>query len=446
MAQNLFSSSEVTNAQVAYQQGVYTLFQNETDMWGQIKKLPNDQVNATGIQVSFLRYANASLSYGTGNNDAYATAGAGDYDNFTVGYVNINAANIQTVAGVLNANKRTATNMLDFEIQESAKQFASFMNSYVSRGDGTMALATISANYSGGTPTIATCDGSTDSIGTTQLATNGYYTFWNAAGTTQRTGTVGAGAIQLSSRTGTACTFASAIPSDVVATDIIVPQIGGNTDASVGLYGLPIIDDSAGTYFGKARATYGGLASYEKTSAGTLTAGMLNETFWAVVQRGGYLNGTGQQNFDKALWTVMSTGNAQNYQSLSLNAGALVSSPQTFMHTGERPQNDIGFSSHNVTWYGSPLWIANSVRGDEIYFMGKDSLRRAVLKDVGEVDGRFPAGGYLQSISSTGAYQQARISTMDFFGQVYAPEPFKIGKISGLTLVSPTQKSVMVTS
>ena len=446
MAQKLFSSSEVTNAQVAYQQGIYTLFQNKTDMWGQIKKLPKDMVNATGIQVSFLRFANPSLSYGTGNNDAYATAGAGDYDNFTVGYVNLNAGNIQTVGGVLNANKNTVENMLDREIQESAQQFASFLNSYVSRGDSTMALATISANYSGGTPTIATCDGSTDSIGTTQLATGGYYLFYNAAGTTQRTGTVGASAIQLSSRTGTACTFATDIPSDVVATDIIVPQIGGSTDASAGLYGLPIIDDSAGTYFGKARATYGGLASYEKTSAGTLTAGMMNETYWAIVQRGGYFTGAGASNLDDKLWTVMNSGNAQNYQSLSLNSGALVSSPQTFMHTKDRPANDIGFATHDMTWYGSPLWIANSVRGDEIYYLGKDSLRRAILKDVGDVDGRFPAGDYLQNMNGDGAYLQARVKVLDFFGQVYAPEPFKIGKISGLTLVAPTQKAVMVTT
>ena len=446
MAQKLFSSSEVTNAQVAYQQGIYTLFQNKTDMWGQIKKLPKDMVNATGIQVSFLRFANPSLSYGTGNNDAYATAGAGDYDNFTVGYVNLNAGNIQTVGGVLNANKNTVENMLDREIQESAQQFASFLNSYVSRGDSTMALATISANYAGGTPTIATCDGSTDSIGTTQLATGGYYLFYNAAGTTQRTGTVGASAIQLSSRTGTACTFATDIPSDVVATDIIVPQIGGSTDASTGLYGLPIIDDSAGTYFGKARATYGGLASYEKTSAGTLTAGMMNETYWAIVQRGGYFTGAGASNLDDKLWTVMNSGNAQNYQSLSLNSGALVSSPQTFMHTKDRPANDIGFATHDMTWYGSPLWIANSVRGDEIYYLGKDSLRRAILKDVGDVDGRFPAGDYLQNMNGDGAYLQARVKVLDFFGQVYAPEPFKIGKISGLTLVAPTQKAVMVTT
>ena len=170
---------------------------------------------------------------------------------------------------------------------------------------------------------------------------------------------------------------------------------------------------------------------------------MMNGTYWSIVQRGGYFTGAGASNLDDKLWTVMSTGNAQNYQSLSLNSGALVSSPQTFMHTKDRPANDIGFATHDMTWYGSPLWIANSVRGDEIYYLGKDSLRRAILKDVGDVDGRFPAGDYLQNMNGDGAYLQARVKVLDFFGQVYAPEPFKIGKISGLTLVAPTQKATM---
>lgn len=446
MSQYLFSSSEVTNAQVQELSQVYTLFQNYTDLWSWAKKMPKDQVNASGLKVPFLRYPNPSLSYGTGNNDAYATPGAGDYDNYNVTYVNINAGNIETVAGVLNANQNTSEDMVRFEQAESAKQFANFLNCYISRGDSTMALATISANYSGGTATIATCNGTTDSIGTTQLATGGYYFFYDATGVTQRTGTVGAAAIQLASRTGTACTFASNIPSDVVATDIIVPQIGGNTDASGGMYGLPIIDDSAGTYYGKARATYGGLASYEKASGGTLTAGMMTETYWSIVQRGGWFKGDGTTNFDKSLWTVLSTGNAQAYMALSLNAGALVSSPQTFMHTTDRPQNDIGFSSFQPTWFGSPMKICNDVRGDEIYFLGGDSLRRAVLKDVGDVDGRFPANTYLQNIDGNGNFLQARVKVLDFFGNVYCPEPFKIGKISGLSLTAPTQKGTNVTT
>lgn len=444
MAQQLFSSSEVTNAQVQYLTDVATLFQNQTDLWNWAMKMPKEKVNASGIKVPFLISPNPSLSSGTGNNDAYATAGAGNYDNFNVTYTHFNAANIQTVAGVLNANANTSENLVDFEVEESIKQFTNFLNCYISRGDSTLALATISANYSGGTPTIATCNGTTDSIGTTQLVTGGYYLFYDATGATQRTGTVGAGAIQLASKTGTACTFASAIPSDVVSTDIIVPQIGGATDASVGMYGLPIIDDSAGTYYGKARATYGGLASYEKASGGTLTAGMMTETYWSIVQRGGWFKGDGTSSLDTQLWTVMNTGNAQNYQSLSLNAGALVSSPQTFMHTGERPANDIGMANFQMTWFGTPMKICNDVRGDEIYFLGKDSLRRAVLKDIGDVDGRFPASGYLQNIDGSGNFLQARVKILDFYGNVYCREPYKIGKISGLTLVTPTQKGTNV--
>lgn len=445
MAQQTFNSSEVTNAQVQYLADVATLFQNAEDLWGWSYKMPKDKVNASGIKVPFLKSPNPSLSYATGNNDIIGTAGAGNYDNFNVTYVWLQASNIQTTAGVLNANANTSEDMVSFEQEESMKQFISFLNCYISRGDSTMALATISSNYSGGTPTIATCNGSTDSIGTTQLVDGGYYFFYDATGATQRTGTVGAGAVQLSTHTGTACTFGSNIPSDVVATDIIVPQIGGSTDASAGMYGLPIIDDASGTYYGKARASYAGLASYEKGSAGTLTAGMMTETYWSTVQRGGWFKGDGTSNLDDQLWTVLNTGNAQNYQSLSLNSGALVSSPQTFMHTGERPQNDIGMANFQMTWFGTPMKVCNNVRGDEIYFLGKNSLRRAVLKDVGEYDSRFPASNYMQNIDGSGNFLNARVKVFDFVGNVYCREPFKISKISGLTLVAPTQKGSNVT-
>ena len=444
MAQYLFSSSEVTNAQVQELSKVYQLYQNKTDLWNWAMKMPKDAVNASGLKVPIQLSPNPSLSYGTGNNDAYATAGASNYDNFNVSYVQLNQGLIETVGGVLNANANTSEDMVRVEQRTSAEQFANFLNCYISRGDSTMALATISASYSGGTPTIATCNGSTDSIGTTQLVTGGYYLFYDATGATQRTGTVGAGAIQLSSKTGTACTFASNIPSDVVLTDIIVPQIGGATDASAGMYGLPIIDDASGTYYGKARASYSGLASFEKASGGTVTAGMLSETYWSIVQRGGWLKGDGTSNFDDALWMVLNTGNMNMYYGLSLNSGALTSSPQTFMHTGERPQNDIGYSNIQSTWFGAPMKIGNNIRGDEIYFLGKNSLRRAVLKEVGDIDGRFPASNYLQNIDGSGNFLQARIKLLDFFGNVYCPDPFKIGKISGITISAPLQKTVNV--
>lgn len=444
MAQQLLSSTEVTNAQVQELAQVYELFQNKTDFWSWISKMPSDQVNASGIKVPIELSPNPSLSYGSGNNDAFATAGASDFDNFNVTYAFINAGTIETYAGFLNRNKNTSEDMVRYQEASSARQFANFLNCYASRGDGTAALATISSNYSGGTPTIATCNGSTDSIGTTQLVKGGYYLFYDAAGTTQRTGTVGASAIQLSSKTNTACTFASNIPSDVVSTDIIVPQLGGQTDASTAIIGLPLIDDASGTYFSKARASYPGLASYEKASGGTLTAGMLSETYWSIVQRGGWMTGDGTSNLDKSLWMVLNTGNMQSYYALSLNSGAIVSSPHYFVHGTEAPKNDLGMSSFQSTWFGAPMKIGNDIRGDEIYFLGKNSLRRAVLKEVGDISSGFPASDYLQNIDGSGNFLTARVKLTDFWGQIYSPQPFKIGKISGLTLVAPTQKGTVV--
>ena len=152
MAQYLFSSSEVTNAQVQELSKVYQLYQNKTDLWNWAMKMPKDAVNASGLKVPIQLSPNPSLSYGTGNNDAYATAGASNYDNFNVSYVQLNQGLIETVGGVLNANANTSEDMVRVEQRTSAEQFANFLNCYISRGDSTMALATISANYSGGTP------------------------------------------------------------------------------------------------------------------------------------------------------------------------------------------------------------------------------------------------------------------------------------------------------
>lgn len=445
MAQQVFTSTALANAQVQTLADLYQLYQNKTDLWSWFEKMPQDRVNASGIKVPIETSPNPSFSYGLGNNGAFATPQAPIFDYYTVNYAFANAGSIQAYAAYLNRSLNTTTNMIQAVEASDAKQFASMLNRYASRGNGTMALATTSAAYVGGTPTIATCNGATDSIGTTHLVKGGYYYFFSPDGVTQRVGTVGAGAIQLASATGSVATFATNIPSDVVIGDIIVPQFGDAANASYGLYGLPIMNSSSLAYFGKSRTTTPGLASYEKTSAGALTASMLSETYFATAQRGGWFTGNGTTNLQDSLYLVSNTGNQQAYYALSLSSGAVVGSPMRFNSTNDsRPQLDIGFNTLNTTWFGAPIQVGNDIRGDELYFMSRKSVRRAILKDVGPISNGFPASEYLQSISSTGDYQTARIRFMDFWGQLFVPNPFRIGKISGITLVAPTQKAVNV--
>lgn len=445
MAAQVFSSTEITNAQVQELSKVYTLYQNEADIWGWISKMPNDQVNASGLKVPFEISPNPSLGQISGDNDIMPTAQAGNLEYFNVTYTALMAGDNQTYAALLNRSANTSEDMIRFEQRSSAKQFASFLNGYVSAGDSTAALAHISADYSGGTPTIVTCNGTTDSLGTTRLITGGYYQFFDSSGATPRTeGGTKTAAIQLVSKTGSACTFASAVPNDIVNTDIIVPQIS-TTNASGGLYGLPIIIDSAGTYYGKARASFDGLASYEKTSAGTVTSAMLAETYFSVVQRGGYFTGNGDNNLIDSCWLVANTGNLQMYYALSLNSGSVVGAPMQLNHIGDkRPSGDIGLSTSNFTWFGAPIKVGNQVRGDELYYLNPNKLRRAVLKEVGDIAPGMPAADFLQNIDGSGNFLNSRIKYLDFWGAVYAPEPFTLGKISGITLTSPTQKATMV--
>lgn len=453
MAVATWTSTEQSNAQRVYLTKVYKGYQNQTDVWGRCDELPSDQINAKGLQVPFEVSPNPSLGYGTGNGDAFATAQAPNMDNFVVTYVNLNAGTNETYAALLNNNKETSEDMFRYLAKSDAQQFASFLNTYASIGNSTQALATVSANYSGGTPTVAVCNGTTDSIGPSALVVGGYYTVWDAAGTTQRTGTIGAPAVvQLASKTAANAVGATNWPSDMVDTDIIVPanttaSATATTDASYGLYGLPFIDDASGTYFSKSRSTFGGLASYEKSSAGTLTAGMLAETYFSIVQRGGYMNGTGESTLIAPLEMWTNAGNMNSYYSLSLSSGAVVSSPHQLNHVGDkRPSIDYGGSAINFTWFGAPIRIGNKLPGDSIFFLNMKEIRRAVLKDIGPIADGMPASEYLQGVNGDGLYTQNRLKFRDWWGQLYSPQPFRLGKISGLTLVAPTQKATSILS
>lgn len=447
MAQQSLTSSELANAQRVTLTDIYAVYQNQTDVLGWIDEEPADKVNKKGLQVPIEISPNPSLSIGTGDGDAFATAQASDYDNFVVTYTNLNAGTNETLAAMINNNVETSEDVFRFQAKSDARQFAKFLNDYASRGDSLGTLATVSTNYSGGTPTLAVCNGTTDSIGISQLAVNGYYTFWDATGATQRTGTVGSSAIQLGSKSTTTATFQSNIPSDVIATDIIVPQTTVSSPGGNSVYGLPAIINASNTYYGKNRATAAnnGLCSYV-SSATTLTAGNLATTYASIAQRGGYFD-KGATNLADQMYMVLNMANWNAYYSLSLNSGAVVSSPHVFRHTaGENPKMDVGMSTVNFTWFGAPIKVANSVRGDEIYFMNPKYVRRAVLKPVGFIADGMPASDWLQGINSSGGYTMNRLRWTDWFGNIYSPQPAMLGKLVLSALNSPSQKSVMITS
>lgn len=455
MSQSPFTSSEQQNAQRTFLHETAVNYQNEADVIQMAQDWTETPINDIGIKVPLELSPNPSLKIVDLDGGSTPEIGARNLDNMTVNYGQLMQGAGVTYEALLNNNKETAGDQEARRMESDAKQFVKFLNDFVSRGDGTMALATASANYDSSTATTKrtfVANGSTDTIGPSQVVVGGWYQIWDSAGTTQRvsndtesTGFHVASSYQVDSKTAANIVFTSGtvLPDDYVSTDILVP-VTGTTNAATGfIAGLPYIIDSGGTYFGKTRSSVTGLQAYENALSGALTAGELVETYMGISQRGGYGFGMGTELVDQ-LWLVMGITQKQNYYGLSLSSGAVVGGIHQFNHDPNgKPKYDIGMRNFDFSWFGAPIKTCNSVRGDEIYFLNPKYLKKAILKNYGEAAHGFGEGRQL--VDTNGVPILTKASYRDFIGQFFSPTPHRLGKISGITVTGLiSQKSAMV--
>lgn len=441
-----FTSTIEQNAQREYITETAVQYQNESDLYSLLEDAPAEMINAKGLKQPLETSPNPSMSVPNIDGGATPTIGTRQLSYIQITYAPLMQGSGETYEAVLNNNKETAEDELMRNIKSDTKQQVFQLNNYVSRGNGTAALATTSAAYSGGSPTVAVVNGTTDTIGASQIQVGQVCTFWDSTGATARVAT-NAGPFTVASRSSTSITFTGSLPTDYTTGDIICPEIG-TTDATTSIKGLPYIIDNANTYFGKARASYPYLQSYCLTSAGSLTAAMLANTYWNIQQRGGYFpgaNGGGVELADQ-LEIIMNTTQKAAYYGLSLSSGAVVGSPNYFVHQGtDRPDMNLGMRSFEFTWFQAPIRTVNSTQGSEIYFLNKKYIRRAVLKNIGSLPGTMPQSGNIWLVNSSGVPVLTRARYQDFIGQVYSQAPFKLGKISGLTISGlPQQRTSMI--
>lgn len=448
------TSTEQQNAQRTYLHETVVNYQNEADVFGMASDWKDTPINDIGVKVPLELSPNPSLKVVNLDGGSVPQAQAPDLDNMTVNYGQLMAGSAVTYEALLNNNKETAGDQEARRIESDAKQFVKFLNCYASRGDSTAALAVASANYDSSTATTKrtfVANGSADTIGPSQVVVGGWYQIFDATGATQRvsndtesTGYAVASSYQIASKTAANIVFTSGtvLPDDYVSTDILVPVIG-TTDAATGtIVGLPHIIDSSGTYFGKARSSVTQLQAYENALAGSLTAAELVETYMGISQRGGYGFGSQAELVD-SLWMLMGITQKQNYYNLSLSSGAIVGGIHQFNHDPSgKPKFDIGMKNFEFSWFGAPIKTCNDVRGDEIYFLNPKELKKAVLKNVGEVGHGFDS---TPLYNADGVMTLAKADYRDFVGQFFSPRPHRLGKISGITVTGLiTQKAAMV--
>lgn len=420
-------ANQVSKAQRVYLEGIFDAYQKTADFYQyvthEVEEVPTSY---TGRQVVIETKANPSLSFGSLDGGDLATPSNPTIDNLLVTYQWMNSGFRQSYGAILNNDKETVGDPFQRAAKSSAKQFTQWLNYYMSAGDGLTTLATASASYAGGTPTLFTANGTTDSFGATRIvdAQRGY--IYDSTGTTQRTGTVGSGVLTISSHTKTAITFTSNAPSDFVTGDIFVPEGGNQT----GIKGLPYLVAATGNYFNKSRSSVTQLQSQIINVSGALTAALLLRLEALACQAAGEDIGAGNPTYCMAF--------AQWYNYLGL-----ITPVSYQFNSNGRPPTDLGFNTLQATWFGRPMKTFLQLRGDSIFRLHLDCYRMATLKKVGQLDPGLPAGGgdWMQQLSTTaGNYAAGRDRWLDFAGDLYCREPFREAALTGLSMSIGKQK------
>lgn len=423
------AANQVSKAQRVYIEGMYDLYQNKADFLRFIEpKIEEVPTNYLGRQISLETKPNPSLSFGNLDGGDLATPGNPTLDNLLVTYQWMNSGFEQTYGAILNNNKETVDDPFKRAVKSSARQFAQWLNYYVSAGNGTTALATASTAYAGGSPTLFTANGATDGFGATRVVDGQKGYIYDATGTAQRDGTVGAGVLTIASHTKTAITFTTNAPSDFIVGDIFVPE-GGNT---VGIKGLPYLVNNTGNYFNKSRSSVTGLQSQVVAVGGALTAAAMLQLFGATA----FAANLDDQMSTEGLTIVTGMSQWFNYMGLV--------TPTAFHSDGTgASRSDIGSKTLTTTWFGVPMRRFNWVRSDHLYMLRLSSFKMAVLKKVGQIAG-MPAGNPegLQKINgTTSSYAAATQRWLDFAGDLYCTNPNEQGVLTGLSMPQLMQKS-----
>lgn len=234
--------------------------------WSRIESMPEGDANALGRKVKVRTGYNESESFAPfSSTSGYAQGGNSTFTNFFIPYRTVSTQLDLDQEAIEQDDGKSHYHPVVDEMASTMLTGYKKLNRACVMGDGTGAIAVLTANYSGGTPTLVTCAPSATVFGAKGaqfVKPNKLIQIYNSAGTTLRNGTIGGEAIvrvaSVNKATGV-ITLASNGPSDAVTGDIVVPE----RSASRGINGLPYWVSSTGSLFGLSRSTYPGLQSVE---------------------------------------------------------------------------------------------------------------------------------------------------------------------------------------
>jgi hypothetical protein len=396
-------------------------FEEGTALYNRVSKTPPDPTNEIGIRVNVYTEPNASEGWIAEGGD-YPVADSDVSANLAVKYKRV----FKTGSITLDAKVQQDANLMWDPVKKSVSRAISglkkIINGHMQASDGTGAIAVISANYSGGTPTVITCGSARSTFGVQKLEKRKRVQIYDTTATTKRTGG-GADVLVVSSRSLSArtATFGSNIGTDVVDTDIVVPENSVNNV----MKGLPFVVSASGTYFGQSRTANPTLqATEEDASSASGSISLMDKVFNVMVHKYGTEMDESSED-DLELW--WSPAQRQNYRNQGFALKAFTG--------GKNESLDLGFPRREETVSGYKTNV--DVDGDDskIWYLRAKRLAMTQLMPPKVID--LGTGLLIPATASSGqGYAAKFFYHLGFYGEFYSAEPYAHGVLKNLDVTN----------
>lgn len=391
-------------------------FEEGTALLNRVGRGPKDPTNEIGIRVNIYTEPNASEGWISEGAD-YPKADSEKSVNLAIKYKACFKVGEISLHARVQEDANAMWNPISKGVSRAISGLKKIINGHMQASDGTGAIAVISANYNGGTPTVMTCGASRGTFGVQKLLKRKKIQIYDSTATTLRQAGVGPGPFEVSStnRSSRTATYTSNLPTDFVDTDIVVP------DGSVNnvMKGLPFIINDSGDYFGQSRTANPTLkATIEDAGGASATISLMDKVFNVMVYKIGTEMDEAETD-DLELW--WSPAQLQNYRNQGFSLREIKGGPNA-----ERLEQ--GFSRQGATVSGYKTNVDVDHVHSTVSYVRHSKLKMAELMPPKVL----PLNGQLlvpATAASGQGYAAKFFFHLGYFGEFYSPEPYCLGAL-----------------
>lgn len=281
----------------------------------------------------------------------------------------------------------------------------------------------------GGTGVIVTCPGTTDGLGAYLLGTGQIVRIYDATRATLKAYGPITRKQSNTAFTMTTTFVASSGVTDIISTDVVLPESDSTTPTTTGVKGLPYLVKDSGRYFDKYLT--GATSGLYNVSALKAVIDSTTTTFNRTSMEGLYRNSQTRMGANPKQRCATGLAQFSNYyaQFYAQNTA------QVHVIGGERPKIDVGADGtpDDYTFWGQPIDAYAMLHPANWWMLDYGTFSRLTLKQAGQM--LTQPGEYVLKVSG-GAYANAVQGWDDDYLEYLSDEPYRNAGFTALAFDS----------